>query len=159
MRTMSLLLLLLLAPRRRLSRNTRPSFLRRRRRFVFAPFFFFFFFFVCLFSIHYFSLSLFTLCTSFLCFFKTLNGTVVKKRNKNFFENFSSIYFCFLYLSFVRVVVRYTSTLLVYTIVQSRPSWKVVAEDGGRRRASGAFFATKGASETTGPKTLFGWKN
>ena len=118
MRTMSLLLLLLLAPRRRLSRNTRPSFLRRRRRFVFAPFFFFFFFFVCLFSIHYFSLSLFTLCKSFLCFFKTLNGTVVKKRNKNLKIFHPFIVFC--------ISLSSVSLSDIHRLSSSTPSSKVV---------------------------------
>ena len=126
MRTMSLLLLLLLlllflAPRRRLSRNTRPSFLRRRRRFVFAPFFFFFFFFVCLFSIQYFSLSLFSHCVvqAFLCFFKTLNGTVVKKRNKKNLKIFHPFIFVF-YISLSSVSLSDT-----HRLSSSTPSSKV----------------------------------
>ena len=76
----------------------------------------------------------------------------VKKRNENLKIFHPLLFFISLFRP-CRCQIYIDSRL---HIVQS-PSWKVVA-DGGRR-ASGAFFATKGASETTGPKTLFGWKN
>ena len=120
MRTMSLLLL---APRRRLSRNTRPSFLRRRRRFVFAPFFFFFFFFfVCLFSIQYFSLSLFTLCTSFFVFFQNPKWDRSKKKGiKIFLKIFHPFIFVF-YISLSSVSLSDT----IHRLSSSTPSSKVV---------------------------------
>ena len=78
-------------------------------------------------------------------FFQTLMGQSKKgKKNLKIFHPFIFVF----YISLSSVSLSDTIYRLSrYTIiVQSRPSWKVVAEDGGRRRASGAFFATKGAA-------------